>query len=199
MAGDEPTRTPVGETVDGEAKERDELRAKVRIGNLREERDRTPLRGRRCRGGVQRRGGDGGQRLSAGAAGSPRPRGAGHHRHRHNHPCRGAGWIVCSRTRPRCTVGVTFESVLPGVASVPGDFSAGGTPVQRGRTEAATASAWTIASERVEAHPQGDPCRVLRGRSDADSRPLRCARARHEDGAHRALRPDDLRGGCRRE
>ena len=41
-------------------------------------------------------------------------------------------------------VGVTFESVAPGVASFP-VTTLGGTPGQRGRTEAAAASAWTIA------------------------------------------------------
>ena len=78
-------------------------------------------------------------------------------------------------------LGVTFESVEPGVASFP-VTSAGGTPVQRGRTEAATASAWTIGVTELKptrkaihvVYSEEDRMRIP-GLSDALERDMRMA------------------------
>ena len=179
VAGDEPTRTPVGETVDGEGKERDELRAKVRIGTY----AKNAMEQRSAADGAE-----GEFNASLGMADNAFPLELLSPRHEVR-----ATTDTDTTTQPRrwldrlfsdtaaMAVGVTFESVEPGVASFP-VTSAGGTPVQRGRTEAATASAWTIAVSELKptrkaihvVYSEEDRMRIP-GLSDALERDMRMA------------------------
>ena len=179
VAGDEPTRTPVGETADGEAKERDELRAKVRIGSY----AKNAMEQRSAADGPERE-----FNASVGMADNAFPLELLCPRHEVR-----AATNTDTTTQPRRWLdrlfadtaakhlGVTFESVAPGVASFP-VTSTGGSPVQRGRTEAVTASTWTIGVSELKptrkaihvVYSEEDRMRIP-GLSDALERDMRMA------------------------
>ena len=160
VAGDEPTREPAGE--DGEARELRELRGRVEFRNY-------------VGAAVEKRGVEGAelefnQALNIGA---------------HRFPLeilapapvetRATTDTDAGPTRPRrwldrlfadtaaMRVGVTMESVEPGIASFPAT-TAGASATQRGRTEAAADAAWTIGV--TELKPTRNAVRAVFSRED---------------------------------
>ena len=63
-------------------------------------------------------------------------------------------------------VGVTYESVAPGVASYP-IMKTGPTGEQRAKSQAAAVQAWTVEHRRAQTDSPRRPCRVLPGRRSA--------------------------------
>ena len=90
-------------------------------------------------------------------------------------------------------IGITMESVAPGVASFP-VTTAGASAAQRGRGQAAADAVWDGRRYRVETDPECGSRRVQRGRRAPTSEPRGVAPARSRQGARRGRRSGDLPG-----
>ena len=147
VAGDEPTRTPVGEAGDGEAREFRELRGRVEFRNYVE----AAVEKRTVVGAELELN----QHFSIGAHRFPLEMLAPAELEKRSTtdvdttvmPRRWLDRLFNASSASR--IGITFESVAPGVASYP-IMLTGGTGVQRARTQAASADTWTVGSSELK-------------------------------------------------